>query len=117
MTFKEVIEEQPLTIPEAKEILEKAVEERKKVKEDLTYETRRALEHLTLFSKLSPEKAKKLLEDLLALGIKKKEIAIKIVDVIPRTPDELRAIYAKERFTLTQEEIEKILETVEKHII
>jgi len=117
MTFKEVLEEEPLTIPQAKEIIEKATEKRKKIKEDLSFETRRALEHLNLFSKLSPEKAEKLLQELLELGIKKKEIAIKIVDVIPRTPDELRAIYAKERFTLSQEEIEKILETVEKQII
>ncbi len=117
MTFKEVIEEEPLAVPQAKEIVERATEERKKLKKDLSFETRRALEHLSLFSKLSPEKAEKLLEELLDLGIKKKEIAIKIVDLVPRTADELRAIYAKERFTLSQEEIEKILETVEKHII
>jgi|Deesub1362A_J573_1020465.scaffolds.fasta_scaffold00454_9 DNA-directed RNA polymerase subunit F len=117
MTFKEVLEEEPLTIPEAKAILEKAVEERKKVNEELAYETRRAIEHVNLFAKLSEEKAEALLKELIDHGIKKKEIAIKIVDLMPMTIDELRAIYAKERFSLTTEELEEILDVVRNHII
>ena len=38
------------------------------------------------------------------------EIAIKIADIRPKTKDELRAIYAKERFNLSEEELDAILE-------
>ncbi len=42
----------------------------------------------------------------------KPEIAYRIANVMPRTRDELRAIYAKERFTLVPEELDAILEIV-----
>jgi len=38
------------------------------------------------------------------------EIAIKIADIRPKSKDELRAIYAKERFTLSEEELDRILD-------
>jgi DNA-directed RNA polymerase subunit F len=41
-----------------------------------------------------------------------REIAIKIADLRPANRDELRAIYAKERFTLSEEELDGILEIV-----
>jgi len=40
------------------------------------------------------------------------EIAVKIADIKPENKDELRAIYAKERFTLSEEELDNILEMV-----
>jgi DNA-directed RNA polymerase subunit F len=42
------------------------------------------------------------------------EIALKIADIGPVTKDELRAIYAKERFTLSEEELNGILEIVHR---
>jgi len=41
-----------------------------------------------------------------------REIAIKIADIRPANKDELRAIYAKERFTLSEEELNRILDIV-----
>jgi DNA-directed RNA polymerase subunit F len=35
---------------------------------------------------------------------------------MPRTRDELRSIYAKERFTLTGEELDQILSLVSEHL-
>ena len=40
------------------------------------------------------------------------EIAVKIADIRPVNRDELRAVYAKERFTLSEEELDRILDIV-----
>jgi len=42
-------------------------------------------------------------------------VAYKIVDILPVHPDEVRAIFAKERFTLEDDEIKMILKIVEEH--
>ncbi|MEM0330735.1 MAG: RNA polymerase Rpb4 family protein [Archaeoglobaceae archaeon] len=111
--FKEVKSFEYITIAEAKEILEEIAKKRQE-KADLLFETRRALKHVRTFSKLSAENAKKLVDELLKLPqVGKRELAVKIADIMPKVVDEVRAIYIKER-TLTNEEIEQILEVVEK---
>lgn len=111
--FKEVRSFEYITIAEAKEIMEE-IAKRRQEKADLVFETRRALRHLRAFSKLKAENAKKLVQELLKLPqVGKLEIAVKITDIMPKVADELRAIYMKER-TLTNEEIEQILEVVDK---
>jgi len=42
----------------------------------------------------------------------KPEIAIRIADILPETRDELRSIYAKERFILTTEDLDQMLDLV-----
>lgn len=115
VAFKEVIEFQYITISEAREIMEKIVEERKNIS-DLTFETRRAMKHLRLFSKLPADKARELVEELEKLPqVKRREIAVKLADIMPRIRDEVRIIYAKERMTLTPEQIDEILEVLNKY--
>jgi DNA-directed RNA polymerase subunit F len=112
--FKEVKSFEYITIAEAREIMEEIAKKRQE-KVDLLFETRRTLRHLKTFSKLSADEAKKLVKELLKLPqVGKPEIAIKIADIMPKVADEVRAIYMKER-TLTNEEIEQILEIVEKY--
>ncbi len=115
MAFKEVIDFQYITISEAKEIMEKIAEERKAVSE-LTFETRRALKHLRLFSKLPADKARELVSELEKLPqVGRRDLAVKIADIMPRVRDEVRIIYAKERVTLTPEQIDEILEVLDKY--
>ncbi|AEA46416.1 RNA polymerase Rpb4 family protein [Archaeoglobus veneficus] len=115
MAFKEVKEFEYITIAEAKEIMEKIAEERKQQAE-LLFETRRALKHLRTFSKLPAEDAKKLVEELMALPhVGRKDIAVKLADIMPKVPDEVRTIFAKERFTLTPEQIQEILDIIAKY--
>jgi DNA-directed RNA polymerase subunit F len=115
MTFKEVLEFEYITISEAKEIMEEIVKKRKE-RAEITYPTRMALRHLTNFSKLPSDKAKQLVEELQELSfIQRKDIAVKIADILPRIPDEVRTIFAKERYSITPEEIEEILEIVDKY--
>lgn len=48
--------------------------------------------------------------ELMKLEKMTRTIAVKIADIRPVTKDELRAIYAKERFNLSEEELSNILE-------
>jgi len=111
--FKEVKEVEYITISEAKEIMEKIIEGRQ---EKLLFETRRALRHLRTFARLSSEEAKALVNDLIKLPqVPRKDIAVKLVDIMPRVPDEVRIIYAKEGYTLTPEQIQEILDIIDKY--
>ncbi|MPM55118.1 hypothetical protein SDC9_101903 [bioreactor metagenome] len=42
----------------------------------------------------------------------KPAIAIRIADILPQSRDELRSIYAKEKYTLSNEELDQILDYV-----
>lgn len=110
MIVKKVIGEEGLTVSEAKEILDHVKEERSG--EELGYELRKAIRHADAFSKLNAKKSRDLVNDLSNLEKMKPEIAIRIADIIPRTRDELRSLYAKERFVLTTEDLDQILDKV-----
>jgi DNA-directed RNA polymerase subunit F len=113
--FKEVKEFDYITIAEAKEVLDRIARRRKK-RAELLYETRRALRHLKTLAKLPAEKSKELVEELLKLPqVSKKELAVKLADVMPRIPEEVRIIYAKEKVTLTPEEIQEIIDVIDKY--
>jgi len=114
MIVKEILNEELLTLAEVSQILQKVKEERLAEDEDaeLPYEFRRALAHAEAFATLSPEDARALVERLLTLEKMKPEIAMRIADILPMTKDELRALYAKERFTLSTEELDEILTIV-----
>ena len=111
MTVKAILDEEPLTIPEVKELLKKVRSERKD-EEELGYELRRTIYHVETFAKLPVERAKELVANLLKLEKMKPEIAVRIADVLPQSYDEIRSIYAKERFTLTEEDLKTILDLV-----
>jgi DNA-directed RNA polymerase subunit F len=71
---------------------------------------------VTHLAKNTPEQARDLVAALLKLEKMKPDIAFRIANIMPRTRDELRAIYAKERFTLTGEELEQILSLVSEYL-
>jgi DNA-directed RNA polymerase subunit F len=111
MITKTTLEEKPISSSEAKTILDKLS---KNVKE-LNYEQRIAADYLAKFTGLSTTKSQKLIDGLLDLNPKiKPDRAVKIVDLLPKDEEDVRAIFAKERFTLTKEEIKAILELVLK---
>jgi DNA-directed RNA polymerase subunit F len=114
MIVKEVLSEELLTLPEVKGMLHEIMEERLNDEEELGYELRKAINHAEMFSKTSPEKARDLVNKLLELEKMKPEIAIRMADVMPQSRDELRSLYAKERFTLTEEELDEMLNLVEE---
>jgi len=96
---------------EVKEILDQ-IRLKRAEEEELGYELRRAIRHADLFSKGTAEESRAMVAEPIKLEKMNKEIAVKIADIRPVTKDELRAIYAKERFTLSEEELNSILEIV-----
>jgi len=103
----------PVSLAEVKNILKKVSKER----EELIYEQRIALEHAQLFAKLSVKQTKDMIKDLSALDFIDEDQAYKVADLLPVTEDDVRAFFAKERFTPTQEQINKIVTIVGKYYI
>ena len=113
MIVKSIMQEEILTMAEVKDILDQ-IRLKRADEEELGYELRRAIRHAEFFAKGTAEESRRMVEELVKLEKMNQEIAVKIADVRPVTKDELRAIYAKERFTLSEEELNVILEIVFK---
>ncbi len=115
--FKETLDEEFLTVSEAKELLtdveaERAAEEDR----ELRFELARAVEHVNRFAILEPEESRELVGDLLALEhVSDESVAYKIADLLPRTRTELRAVFAQERYALSGDELDDILDVVAKY--
>ncbi|MDM7912131.1 MAG: RNA polymerase Rpb4 family protein [Methanotrichaceae archaeon] len=111
MIVKSVLKEDLMTLAEVKEALDE-IRLKRADEEELGYELRRAIRHAELFAHGTAEESRRMVEELMKLEKMTPEIAVKIADIRPITKDELRAIYAKERFTLSEEELNGILDIV-----
>jgi DNA-directed RNA polymerase subunit F len=116
MRVKGVLGEERMTLAELKANLTDVAESRQEDATEMAYELRRSIDHATHIAKNSPDQAKSLVDALLKLEKMKPDIAYRIANIMPRTRDELRAIYAKERFTLTGEELDQTLALVAEHL-
>lgn len=115
--FKEKLDEEYITISEAKSLLNEVEDERADDEErDLRYELARAIEHVNRHAVLDAEESRELVTDLLELDKVSEEIAHRIADLLPEDRTELRAIYANERFSLDGEELDDILDVVAKYV-
>jgi DNA-directed RNA polymerase subunit F len=102
-----------VSLAEVKNILKKISKERK----ELIHEQTIALEHAEKFAKLSAKQTKDLITELLKLDHVEEIHAYKIADIIPTTEDDVKAIFAKERYTPNDKEVKTILETIKKHSV
>ncbi|MEF8775276.1 MAG: RNA polymerase Rpb4 family protein [Haloarculaceae archaeon] len=115
--FKTKLEEEYLTIAETKEILQDLELERVEDEDrEMRYELARAIDHVNRFAVLDPEEALEFVEALLELEKVDEPTAYKIVDLKPQDRDELRSIYAQERYTLSGEELDEILDVVRQYV-
>jgi len=101
----------PVSISEVKNILRKISKDR----DELIYEQKIALEHANKFAKLSVKKAEGLISELKKLEFIQEKHAYKIADLLPKTEEDIKTIFAKERLSLGESEIKKILEIVKKY--
>jgi DNA-directed RNA polymerase subunit F len=114
--FKEIVDEEYLTLAETKEILAALEQERAADEErEMRYELSRAIEHVNRFTTLDPEESQQFVEDLLELEKVDEATAFKIANTMPRDRNELRAIYAQERFSLSGDELDDILDVVAQY--
>lgn len=102
-----------LSLAETKNILKKISKERK----DLQYEQKICLEHAEKFAKLSVKQTKELIAELMKLDHIEEIHAYKMADILPKTEDDIKAIFAKERYTPNDKEVKTILEIVNKYTL
>jgi len=115
--FKQKVDEESLTVAETKAILEELERERAADEDrEMRYELARAIEHVNRFAVLEPEESLEFIDELLELEKVDEPTAYKIANLRPQDRDELRAIYAQERFTLSGDELDAILEVVAKYV-
>jgi len=114
--FKEKVSEEYLTTAETKQILadlemERAADEDR----EMRYELKRAIEHVNRFALLSPEESLEFVDKLKELEKVDEATAYKIANLRPLDRDELRAIYAQERYSLSGDELDDILDIVKQY--
>ena len=99
-----------LTIEEVREILEDISKER-----ELNPLQKKVLKYVQEFSKVKHNEVKKLKEKLLKIEIVNEKYATKLIDIMPKTPDEVRTIFLKDKIIPTPEDIPKILEILKSN--
>ncbi|MDR2698900.1 MAG: RNA polymerase Rpb4 family protein [Candidatus Methanoplasma sp.] len=103
--------EQYITLAEVRDLLTEEHEKR-----DLQNSQKAAMEHARTVSPLSAENARKIVEEIRAIGGVTEYAAVKIADLLPRYPEDVRAIFSKERINIEPKAIEQIIEAVGKYL-
>ncbi len=116
MKVKAILSEERVTLPEVREVLAQVEAERIASEKEMSYELRKSIEHANQISKMPADKSRELVKELLTLEKMKPDIAYRIANIAPRSRDELRAIYAKEKFSLTSEELDAIVGIVQNYL-
>jgi len=115
--FKEKLDEEFLTFAETKELLDE-VEAERALDEDreMRYELARAIEHVNRFTVLDPGESMELVEDLQELEKVDEATAYKIANLLPEDRTELRSVYAKERYSMSGDELDEVLNVLAKYV-
>lgn len=101
-----------VSLAEVKAMLEKAQIDRT----ELTYEQKIALEHAKRFARVEGKVARAIAEGVSKTlpGLEDK-FCIRVADLLPQHPDDVRAILQKSRHDLNDEEIAKVIAIVDEH--
>ena len=107
----EIIEEKPISIFEVKDEM---VEMKKRDKE-LNFRAKKVEEYSNNIVKL--KKSKELKKDLKELGISrlKEKSIIHMINILPKDMESVKVILTSENLTLKEEDLKKILDTVNKY--
>ena len=100
-----------VTVAEVRDLLEAEGEKR-----ELLTSQKAALEHAQQVCTITLENAQALIEEVSQLEEVSDAVAVKIADLLPQYPEDVRAIFSKERITLDNDVITKIIEIVEKYL-
>jgi len=94
----------------------KAMLDAESEKREMGSAQRSAIEHSQAMVTLSPDDIGKLTAELRALKFMTDYAAYKIGDILPKYPEDVRAIFAKERVNLSADDIKQIIEIVGKYL-
>jgi DNA-directed RNA polymerase subunit F len=103
--------ERYITLAEVKEILEAEAKLR-----DLTNDQKIALDNATKVAKISGDDARKLVKELKDLEFISDPVAVKIADLLPTQPEDVRVLFAKERLILEKKQVDALLAVVQKYL-
>jgi DNA-directed RNA polymerase subunit F len=112
MVKPEIISETPILMAELKEELKKM----KKKDEEQNFRAEKTEEYLNQFTLLSSAKAKELREKIEKLKVPrlKEEHIIKMIDLLPKSPEEVKSILQGYTITITNENLKKIAEVIKE---
>ncbi len=99
------------TLPEVLGILE---ERKKDDSEQFGYELELSYEYAKRFSSLGDEKGKKMKDELVELGLSQKAAA-KVMEVMPINVLQLKQVLVMEKKTYEEDELAKVIATVDKY--
>jgi DNA-directed RNA polymerase subunit F len=112
MSSPEVIKETPMTLAELKEELKKI----KKRDEALNFRAERTEEYLNQFQVLKEKEAKELYKKVEALDIPriKPEHIVKLIDILPTNPEEVKLVLQGYTITVTKENLKRIADAIQE---
>lgn len=104
------MEQRYVSVAEVRDLLEAEVEVRGM--ENMLASQKASLDHAQKTCSISKEKADAIIAAVSGFDFVTEPVAVKIADLLPEYPEDVRAIFSKERVTLEPEQIESILEIV-----
>ncbi|MBI4162932.1 MAG: hypothetical protein HY513_04565 [Candidatus Aenigmarchaeota archaeon] len=106
----EVLNEDDVSMHEAKVILEKRKDER-----DLVYDQKICYDYLVKVCKLTPAQLNSLKEELSKISILKPRYVSLILNTMPDTEEEVNMLFSKERTNLKKDEVQMIVSIARKY--
>lgn len=112
MADYEIINSESISTSEVVNLIEE-----KAKSDELTYREEKTLEHLKKVSQIDFQNTQKLIEEITALEIPRlgNEQIIKIIEIMPKSGTELRAIVSNTGIVLVDDNAKKILDTISKY--
>lgn len=110
MIGKRVVKERSVPTAEVLKVLEK-----EKKEGELEYGQRLTYDYTQKFAKLNPKQAEELRSELLKFEKIREHQAVALVDLMPKTKEDVELIFSKERTRLEEDEIKKILELINNY--
>jgi len=94
---------------------EKPAEEKKEETGELSYEQQNTLDYAQKFAKLSPKDAAELEKKLAETGLLNEKQIISLINVLPKKDDEVKAILAKDKTELGEEQIKTVAKIIKEY--
>ena len=101
-----------LSPAQVRQLLEQELVER----EELNYEQKLTVSHIDRIKKIPLEVAEPLVEALLKLERVTPSLAFKMMEIIPKDGDDLEVVFQRERFNLSDEEKQQILDLFAQYL-
>ncbi len=108
--------EQYVTLAEVRDLLVEEQAKRAELDKELSTIQKAAMTHAQTIAKITKEQAKEIVERVSELDFVTETTSYKIADILPRYPEDVRAIFSKERINLEPDDIQKILDIVAEYL-